>query len=157
MLIRRIKKEDNKEIEKIIRDVLTEFGGNREGLAWADPELSYLSEVYKKEITAYWVAEKDGKLVGGCGIGPVEGAEGVCELQKMYFLEESRGTGVAGQMIEKALDFASNYYDKCYLETLSNMKAANRFYQKHGFHKLDKPILDSEHYACDVWCIKDLK
>ena len=35
-----------------------------------------------------------------------------------------------------ALDFASKHYDKCYLETLTNMGAANnRFYQKHGFKK----------------------
>lgn len=44
--IREIEEKDNKEIEKIIRECLIEFGGNREGLAWSDPELGKLSTVY---------------------------------------------------------------------------------------------------------------
>ena len=42
--IREIQEKDNTQIEKIIRNCLIEFGGNREGLAWADPCLSKLSE-----------------------------------------------------------------------------------------------------------------
>lgn len=157
MLIRKIKKEDNKKIEEIIRTCLIEFGGNREGLAWADPELSYLSEAYKDEISEYWIAENDGEIIGGCGIAPMKGLNGICELQKMYLLKKGRGTGIAEKLIKVALDFATQNYDKCYLETLSNMKAANKFYQKNGFKKLDKPIIQTEHFSCDAWYIKDLK
>ena len=46
--------------------------------------------------------------------------------------------------------------EKCYLETLSNMIAANKFYLKYGFTRLDKPGGDTGHYACDVWYIKKL-
>jgi len=34
--------------------------------------------------------------------------------------------------------------------------AANRFYVKHGFHKLEAPLAGSEHYACDAWYIREL-
>ena len=37
------------------------------------------------------------------------------------------------------------------------MVAANKFYKKSGFKKLDKPLIETEHYACDVWYIKNLK
>lgn len=157
MLIRKIKKEDNRTIEKIIRDCLIEFGGNREGLAWADPELSYLSEAYKDKNSEYWIVEKDGKIIGGCGIAPMKKLSGICELQKMYLLKEGRGTGIANKLIELALEFAKENYDRCYLETLTTMKAANKFYQKHGFKKLNRPIIETEHFACDSWYIKDLK
>ena len=45
---------------------------------------------------------------------------------------------------------------ECYLETFSNMVAANKFYKKHEFIQLDKPIVETEHYACDAWYIKSL-
>lgn len=46
--------------------------------------------------------------------------------------------------------------NECYLETFSNMVAANKFYKKNGFIQLDKPLVETEHYACDVWYIKSL-
>ncbi|MPM83219.1 hypothetical protein SDC9_130282 [bioreactor metagenome] len=82
--------------------------------------------------------------------------DGVCELQKMYFIKEARGTGAAGKIIKVALDFARERYNKCYLETLNSMEAANKFYQKNGFYKLDRPIIETEHFGCDAWYLMDL-
>ncbi len=153
--IRLIEEKDNKVIEKIIRECLIEFGGNREGLAWADPDLGRFSEIYNKEGYRYWVVEdEEGKVVGGVGIGKL--TDDVCELQKMYLLKETRGTGVAHKLMKIALDYAKLYYKKCYIETLSNMIAANKFYKKYGFISLDKPYIQTAHYACDVWYIKEL-
>ena len=155
--IRLIEEKDNKIIESIIRECLIEFGGNREGLAWADPDLGRFSEIYNKEGYRYWVVEdENGKVVGGVGIGKLDGADNVCELQKMYLLKETRGTGVAHKLMKIALDYAKLYYKKCYIETLSNMIAANKFYKKYGFISLDKPYVQTAHYACDVWYIKEL-
>ena len=156
--IREIEKKDNEDIENIIRTCLIEFGGNHDGLAWSDPDLGRFSEIYDKEGYKYWVAEdEDGKVVGGVGIGKLEGMENICELQKMYCLPQARGTGVAHKLMDLALDFAKQYYEKCYLETLSNMIAANKFYKKYGFENLDKPIGNTGHYSCDVWYIKNLR
>ena len=152
--IRLIEEKDNKVIEKIIRECLIEFGGNREGLAWADPDLGRFSEIYNKKGYRYWVVEdEEGKVVGGVGIGKL--TDDVCELQKMYLLKETRGTGVAHKLMKIALDYAKLYYKKCYIETLSNMIAANKFYKKYGFISLDKPYVQTAHYACDVWYIKE--
>lgn len=156
MIIREIEVRDNKQIEEVIRTCLKEFGGNREGLAWADPFLGRLSEVYDAVGSKYWVAEQDGRIVGGCGIGPMQNLEGICELQKMYCLPEARGTGIANKLMLIALEFASQHYNQCYLETLGNMTAANKFYRKHDFVELDKPLGDTGHYSCDVWYLKKL-
>ena len=154
-IIRPIEAKDNSHIESVIRTCLIEFGGNREGTAWCDPDLGRFSEIYAEEGLAYWVVEDEqGNVVGGSGIGPL--VDDVCELQKMYLLPYVRGTGVAQQLMELCLEFARKYYKKCYLETFSNMLAANRFYQKSGFSKLDKPYLQTEHFSCDVWYIKEL-
>lgn len=154
-IIRPIEPKDNPHVESVIRTCLIEFGGNREGTAWCDPDLGRFSEVYEGEKCAYWVVEDEqGNVVGGSGIGPL--TEDVCELQKMYLLSHVRGTGIAQQLMGLCLEFAKKYYGKCYLETFSNMLAANRFYQKSGFEKLVAPYLQTEHFFCDVWYIKEL-
>ncbi|MFC5452443.1 GNAT family N-acetyltransferase [Paenibacillus aestuarii] len=157
MNIRTIRAEDNSKIEAIIRNVLIEFGGNRSGLAWEDESLGHLSDFYNQEGRAYWVAlDESGKLLGGCGIAEYGLPEdNICELQKMYLLTEARGKGIAADLLEASLRFAKQHYKSCYLETLQNMEAANRFYIKHGFRKLDAPLAGSDHFACDAWYIQE--
>lgn len=155
--IREIEKRDDKAVESVIRACLIEFGANHEGTAWADPDLCRFSEIYNTEGNKYWVAEdENGKIVGGTGIGSLAGAEGVCELQKMYCLPEARGTGVSHTLMDTALTYAKNYYDRVYLETLPNMIAAQKFYEKYGFVRTYEPIVQTEHFACDVRYIKNL-
>lgn len=159
MMIRNIQAEDNSTIEVIIRQCLIEFGGNREGLAWADESLSHLSDYYNQDGREYWVAfDTDGKMLGGCGIAEFGSPENkICELQKMYLLPEARGTGAAAELLRTALLFAQRHYNACYLETLKTMEAANRFYVKHGFQPLDAPLAGSDHFACDAWYIRKLE
>ena len=105
----------------------------------------------------YWVAEdENGRIVEGVGIGRLEKAEGVCELQKMYCIPEMRGAGISHRLMETALDYARRCYSRCYLETLENMTAAQRFYEKYGFKRIYEPITKTAHYSCDVRYIKEL-
>lgn len=155
--IREIQPKDNQAVEHIIRTCLLEFGGDREGTAWCDPDLSRFSEIYTGDGRKYWVAvDGTDTPVGGAGIGPLPGAEGVCELQKMYCLPPARGTGAAHRLLELCLEYARRFYHTCYLETFGNMLAAHKFYAKHGFTRLDAPLCDTGHFSCDVWCAKAL-
>lgn len=154
--IREIQSKDNGSVELIIRNCLIEFNGNREGTAWEDPDLCRFSEIYNTDDRKYWVAESD-KIVGGVGIAPLAGADGVCELQKMYCIPEVRSTGVSHKLIEIALNYAKKYFERCYLETFGNMIAAQKFYEKYGFARIDKPLGNTGHYGCDILYIKDLK
>lgn len=156
MIIREIEEKDNEQVELLIRTCLIEFGANKPGCAWSDPNLGCFFQVYQNERSKYWVVEENNKIVAGCGIGPLTGTQDICELQKMYSLKEVRGTGIASRLMKISLEFAKKYYKKCYLETFSNMVAANKFYRKHGFIQLEKPLIETEHYACDVWYIKTL-
>lgn len=154
-IIREIEQKDNKAVESVIRSCLIEYGGNHEGTAWADPDLGRFSEIYNSEGNKYWVAEdENGKIVGGTGIGYL--TKEVCELQKMYCLPNARGTGVAHQLMQTALEYAKQYYKSCYLETLDNMTRAQKFYEKYGFKRVDKPVVITEHFACEVKYLKEL-
>ncbi|MBQ9824059.1 MAG: GNAT family N-acetyltransferase [Solobacterium sp.] len=155
--VREIRKEDDAEVERIIRSCLKEFGADHEGTAWADPDLCRFSQIYNPEGNRYWVAVgADGRIEGGVGIGRLAGFEDVCELQKMYCLPCARGTGIASVLLETALAYAKLYYSRCYLETLENMKAAQRFYEKHGFERIYEPLGETGHFECDVRYIKNL-
>lgn len=155
--IREIEEKDNKEIEKVIRTCLIEFEANHEGTAWTDPNLGRFSEIYSIEKNKYWVAiDETNKIVGGVGIGKLNGTSDVCELQKMYCLPEARGTGISHKLMEIALKYARKYYSRCYLETLENMVAAQKFYEKFGFKRIYEPLVKTEHFACDIRYVKEL-
>ena len=155
--IREISSQDNKQVENIIRTCLIEFGANHEGTAWADKDLGRFSEIYNTIGNKYFVAlNEKGEVIAGAGIGKIPELEDVCELQKMYCLKEYRGKGVANKLMETALEYAKKYYKRCYLETLENMTAARRFYEKYGFEREFEPITKTEHFECDVRYIKNL-
>lgn len=156
--IREIEEKDNKAVENVIRTCLIEFGANHEGTAWTDPNLCRFSEIYNSDGNKYWVAEnEEGRIIGGVGIGKLEGVDDVCELQKMYCLAEARGTGISHKLMNIALEYASKFFSRCYLETLENMVAAQKLYEKYGFERIYEPLIKTEHFACDVRYIKNLK
>ena len=152
-----LRKEYDSGIEKVIRGCLIEYGANHEGTAWADPFLGRLSEVYTEAETVYYVALAGGEVVAGAGIGKVEGSADTCELQKMYCRKEFRGKGIAQALLDQALAFAGKHYRYCYLETLDNMIEAQAFYRRNGFRRIDHALGDTEHVACDVRFLKDLR
>ncbi len=155
--VREIEKRDDEKIERIIRDCLIEYGADHEGTAWADPDLCRFSEIYGFDGCRYWVAEdENGEVVGGVGVGALPGAEGVCELQKMYCAPKARGTGAAHRLMKTALEYAKKHYKKCYLETFKNMAAAQRFYEKYGFERIYEPMGTTGHFACDVLYLLEL-
>lgn len=154
--IRQIEPKDDGVIEQIIRSCLIEYGANHEGTAWADPNLGSFSTIYHQKGQQYWVAEKDGQVVGGVGIGKLEGEHEICELQKMYCIKEIRGSGVAFSLLQTALEYASKYYRQCYLETCENMIEAQKFYEKHGFKRIKTSLGKTSHYACEVRYLIDL-
>lgn len=155
--IRLIEERDDAAVERVIRFCLKEFGADHPGTAWMDPDLGHFSRVYSLPGRRYWVAEsQDGVILGGVGIGELPGEESVCELQKMYCLPAARGVGIAQALLDGALSFAARHYRQCYLETLDNMAAAHRFYEKNGFRRINHPLGSTGHTACDILYLKDL-
>ena len=75
----------------------------------------------------------------------------------MYFLQEVRGKRIGFEMIQKCLTKAKEFgYEKCYLETLPEMLAAQSLYKKVGFEYLCEPLGGTGHTSCPVWMIKEL-
>ena len=157
-IIREVLEKDNTALAAVIRRVLVDIGVPKIGTAYADPGLDYMHKTYLKEKAAYFVLKEKGIIIGGAGIAPLEGGEPtVCELQKMYFLEEARGKGLGEKMIDHCLDFARKAgFELCYIETLPYMKAAQKLYIKKGFEYIDGPMGTTGHTSCNVWLTKRL-
>jgi putative acetyltransferase len=158
MLLREIKKEDNPQIAAVIREVFATEGYPKTGTAFADVQLDFMFEAYQNPKSIYFVVEENGKIIGGSGVNQLDNStENICELQKMYFLQEARGRGIGMQIIEKCLAKAKEFgYEKCYLETLPVMLNAQKLYIKVGFEYLSEPLGGTGHTSCPVWMIKNL-
>lgn len=158
MLIREIHLEDNAQVAKVIRTVLEEFNVPKVGTAYADPQLDSMYETYQEPKSACFVVENEGRIIGTAGISPLaNGSSDVCELQKMYFLPETRGLGLGTKMMEVCLEKAKSFgFKQCYLETMPYMTAAQKLYKRSGFEYLDKSMGCTGHTSCSVWMIKEL-
>lgn len=74
------------------------------------------------------------------------------ELEKLYFLPEIRGTGLATELLMKIESEAHHEtYPLIYVETEPSLSRAIRFYEKSGFKKIQTSKTNS------ICFIKDLK
>lgn len=156
--IRPIEPRDNLAMAAIIRSVMPEFDADGPGFAIHDAEVDTMFEAYAQPRSSYFVVERDGMVVGGGGVAPLENAEpDVCELRKMYFLPQARGIGAGSAMMQRCLDAARTHgFRRCYLETLTGMDAAQVLYARSGFMQLCAPMGGTGHYSCDRFFIRDL-
>lgn len=158
--IRTIQSQDNASLAQIIRKVSQEFGlAPESGFAVADPILDDLYRVYNQPNAQYWVIENEhGEIFGGGGLSPLHGDSSFLEIQKMYFLKEVRGLGLAKNILNLAFDFAQSHgFQTLYLETTKDLWQAVKLYEKLGFVHLDAPKGNTGHsHACEIWMSKTL-
>jgi putative acetyltransferase len=156
--LRPICPDDDAAMAEVIRAVMPEFGACGPGFAITDPEVDHLSRAFAQPGSAYFVLQREGRVVGGGGLAPLAGGEpGVCELRKMYLLPEARGSGQGRAMLDLCLETARRFgYGRCYLETLTGMDAAMRLYERAGFTRLCAPLGATGHFGCDRWYAREL-
>ena len=157
--VRPITAADNPLIARVIRDVSAEFGLTADkGYTVSDPNLDRLFELYSEANSAYWIVEHQGKVLGGGGVAPLAcSAADICELQKMYFLPEARGFGLARDLALRAMDYARQQgFRRCYLETTASLTRAIKLYESLGFTLIDSAMGCAGHVDCEVRMLRPL-
>jgi len=156
--IRPITPADDEAVATIIRTVMPEFGASGPGFAIHDPEVGHMSQAYARPRCSYFVVERDGRIMGGGGVAPLDGAgDDVCELRKMYFLPALRGLGAGTALMAVCLDAARGHgFKQCYLETLTGMDAAQKLYERSGFARIDGPMGATGHFGCNRFYLRAL-
>ena len=156
--LRTIEEKDNKEIAGLIRSVFREFKIDKPGTVYYDPTTDDLFNLFKKPLSIYWIAEENGKIIGGSGLYATSGLpDGCAELVKLYLLPDLRGKGIGRMLMEKCFESAKSFgYSKLYLESMPELKKAIGMYEKAGFHFIAERMGNSGHFCCDIWMEKDL-
>ncbi|WP_318479260.1 bifunctional helix-turn-helix transcriptional regulator/GNAT family N-acetyltransferase [Photobacterium leiognathi] len=154
--IRAITPLDNAAVAALIRRVSAEYGLTPDkGFSVADPHLDDLCQHYQTANSCYWVIEKNNRILGCGGIAPLAGDTQWSELQKVFFLPELRGKGLARTLTVKALKFArENGFKGCYLETTEVLKEAVKLYQSLGFVDIPTALGSTGHDACEIHMLK---
>ena len=150
--IRPIQPEDNPFVETLIKSVFEELDLPKTGTAYEDVSLKTMFENYNQYNATYFLLVKGDEIIGGRGIASLNfPSHGICELQKMYFSAEARGLGFGSQMMKICLQNARRFgFTACYLETLPEMKAAQKLYVKSGFEYINEPLGATGHTSCPI-------
>ena len=158
IILRPIQKEDNPIIAELIRAVFREFKIDKPGTVYTDPTTDDLCSLFQTPRSAYWIAEEDGIILGGCGIYPTPGLpDGCAELVKFYVSSASRGKGIGNMLMQKSIATAKKLgYTQLYLESFPELSKAVSMYLRSGFTYLPHALGNSGHFSCNLWMLKEL-
>ncbi len=142
----------------VIRVIFREMNIIQEGTVYTDPTTDNLYELFKTPNSKYFVAEENGKVIGGCGIFPSQGLpEGCTELVKLYLSSHAQGKGIGNELMQKSINTARELgYKQIYLESFPEFAKAVEMYEKSDFKRLKAPLGNTGHFSCNVWMVKDL-
>lgn len=106
------------------------------------PDLLQIESFYTDAGGNFWGAFADGELVGSIALVKFDDRAGA--IRKMFVKKEFRGKelNIAQELLEVLISFCrENRIDDLYLGTITVLKAAQRFYERNEFVKIDKSNL----------------
>ncbi|NQV48545.1 MAG: GNAT family N-acetyltransferase [Rhodospirillaceae bacterium] len=121
------------------------------------PDLIDIPGHYQKAAGGFWIAvTDDGRVVGSIGLLDIGG--NLSALRKMFVAADYRGSewGIAKSLLDALLAHArTQSLSAIYLGSTAVMARAHRFYEKNGFHKIDRadlpeqfPVMDVDSHFC---------
>ena len=109
------------------------------------PDLSNIPGFYQTNRGNFWIALYNGKIVGTIAL--INIGNNQAALRKMFVDRDFRGSRftTAPLLLKGLFDWAyENNFKEIYLGTTPAFLAAHRFYEKHGFIKIDRSALPRE-------------
>ncbi len=108
----------------------------------AQPDLRVIPDFYQSGKGEFWVAVKDGAIIGTLGLEDIGNNQAA--LRKMFVSAEVRGRehGVAALLLDRLIAHARDAgLTDIFLGTTDKFVAAHRFYEKNGFTEIAKSAL----------------
>jgi GNAT superfamily N-acetyltransferase len=101
-----------------------------ESVRWSDAQWKNAAST-----RLYYLAERDGRVVGMVSGGLNDGYPGTRWLYGMYVTPNERGTGTADRLVRSIEEWAKNHgANEIYLHVTLSVPRAHAFYEKIGFH-----------------------
>jgi GNAT superfamily N-acetyltransferase len=130
-MIRPFRKGDLDAVVDLVKAVLTEYGFAA-NVGGAARDLAQIDATYSGARAGFWVAERDGALVGTIAVRPKD--ERTAELKRLYVAGAARGQGVGRALYEHAESFARTAgYERIWLDSSRRFVEARRLYERNGF------------------------
>ena len=126
------KKDNQIGIDAMMNEIINEFNlPNSNG-----------SNSNSQSLNKYWVAFNKTEIIGTVGILKIDNTSSI--LKNMFVKKEYRGKGftTSHSLLKKACEWSeSEGMNHIYLGTMSQFKAAHKFYEKNGFQEIVKSKL----------------
>ena len=139
MQIRPIQSKDEKQVKKLISDILSkefEFGHN----AYSYGDLDSIGKVYGGEREGFFVLEEKGKIAGTVGVK--EESKKSAIIRRLFVAPSFRGKGYGSLLIDRALDFCKEKdYHELVFHAATPMKSAIDLCGSRGFKEKEKLVL----------------
>ncbi|UEQ77183.1 GNAT family N-acetyltransferase [Chryseobacterium arthrosphaerae] len=106
------------------------------------PDLMQIESFYQEKGGNFWGAFIDGELVGSIALVKFDERAGA--IRKMFVKKDFRGKelNIAQILLQILISFChENGIDDLYLGTITVLKAAQRFYERNHFTKIEKEML----------------
>lgn len=156
---RKIQRSDDPFLAQLVRMNLQDNGLDIPGTAYWDGQLDELYEFYSSQPdrrSYFVIVNEQGRAVGGAGLDAFEALDRCAELQKLYVANDYKRHGIGRHLIALVEEEARRLgYETMYLETHSNLKAAQRLYEKEGYESIPRQEF-SMHDTMDLFLIKKL-
>ena len=131
-------------VAQLIRETLTPFDTENHLLAATFRRVSDLTQSYSQEGCQLFIARtaEHPDPIGCVGLGTLHSlplSEGIGEIRDLVVDERFRQQGVGKKLLDHCLEKARSFgYQRIYLETSKNMKAAQNLFIRKGF----KPVTE---------------
>jgi ribosomal protein S18 acetylase RimI-like enzyme len=96
---------------------------------------------YFRPGSGFWLAQSQcGSQVAGCiALRPLRTREQAGEIKRLYVRPEFRGSGAALALLVALEQYAqASGYEWLYLDSKDDLKAALRFYERHGYEPCER-------------------
>jgi GNAT superfamily N-acetyltransferase len=87
----------------------------------------------------FWLAEVGRRVAGCIALRPLRAHEQAGEIKRLYVRPEFRGSGTALALLVALEQYAeAGGYEWLYLDSKDDLKAALRFYDRHGYEACER-------------------
>ncbi|MGB3491243.1 MAG: GNAT family N-acetyltransferase [Elainellaceae cyanobacterium] len=134
-VIRSWQPSDRQAVSNLVETVLDEYGMQFEPDG-SDRDAIQVETCYWQTGGEFWVAERDGKVIGSGAYHPTYRAEHGVELRKMFILPGDRGNGL-GRYLLRHLEHsaATKGFAEMWLETATILRSAVALYERSGYQR----------------------
>jgi N-acetylglutamate synthase-like GNAT family acetyltransferase len=149
MIIRKVTKEDTPKVIKLITAILQqEFG--KEAKAYPQLDLYTIEHAYGGERDAFFVAEKDGQIVGTAAIK--EDDKNTALLRRVFVDPKHRRKGYGRNLVNKAVDFCKKHgYRNIFFRGTNRMETALQLCMNMGFTEKERiDVEDFQIITCNL-------